>query len=121
MTVPLNAGAIISAMNQITVVYFTKISGKSKIAKTGDWFGAITIETETFTASGSTIFTIVTKESIRTLTFSIFTFAFPATTGKGRDFSKLYKSMIAYPMWSHESVEQSNPMNPGLHSHVATP
>ena len=36
MTVPLNAGAIISAMNQITVVYFTKISGKSKIAKTGD-------------------------------------------------------------------------------------
>ena len=30
---------------------------------------------------------------------------------------KLYK----YPIWSHESVEQSNPMNPGLHSHFATP
>ena len=36
MTVALNAGAIISALNEATVVYFTKVTGKSRIAKTGD-------------------------------------------------------------------------------------
>ena len=35
-TVALNAGAIISALNEATVVYFTKVTGKSRIAKTGD-------------------------------------------------------------------------------------
>ena len=36
MAVALNTGAIISAMNQVTVVNFTKVTGKSKIAKTDD-------------------------------------------------------------------------------------
>ena len=36
LTEALNAGPIISTMNQITMVYFTKITRKSKIAKTGD-------------------------------------------------------------------------------------
>ena len=119
MTVALNAGAIISALNEATVVYFTKVTGKSRIAKTGDWFGAIAIVTETATTNGSPIFTKVTKEAIRTMTFPVFTFTFiPAT--KTRNRRPMTLNWIAYRIISHESVEQSNPINPGLHSHLAT-